>query len=171
MIPLLPYKRRLVFESHLSKKEIIRRLMVEVASRRFGSGIFERRAEQFEGEVSETGFKISRIIRYRNSFRPIIQGQFSPLVKGVRIEVSMRLHMAVLIFSILWLSFVIAGAGAVIFQIISTGQFQGGMFIPFGLLLFYCLLVTIGFGVEANKATGLLKDIFEADYDNQKRHD
>jgi hypothetical protein len=166
MIPLLPNKR-LVFESPFSKEEIIRRLIVEVASRRRRSGIFEQRAEKFEGEVSETGFKISRIIRYRNSFRPIVEGQFFPLVKGVRIEVRMRLSMTILIFSILWLSFVAAGAGAVIVQIISTGKYAGSMFIPFGMLLFYCLLMTIGFGVEANKAVKLLSHIFEAtDCDN-----
>ncbi|HYX72204.1 MAG TPA: hypothetical protein VE732_05495 [Nitrososphaera sp.] len=128
-----------------------------------GWGLFERRTEKFEGEVSETGFKISRIIRYRNSFLPIVQGQFTPSVKGMRIEVRMRLHMAVLIFSILWLSFFGAVAVAFISQIISTGKFEGGMFIPFGMLLFYYLLVTISFGVEANKASKLLWDIFEAD--------
>jgi hypothetical protein len=162
MIPLLPYKQ-LVFESHLSRGAIIRRLRVEVANRRLGWGIFERRTEKFEGEVSETGFKISRIIRYRNSFLPIVQGQFSPLIKGVRIEVRMRLHVAVLIFSILWLSFVGVSAVTVISQIISTGKFEGGMLIPLGMLLFYYLLVTIGFGIEANKASKLLRDIFEAD--------
>jgi hypothetical protein len=161
MIPLLPYKR-LVFESQSSKEEIIRRLSVEVASRRRRSGVFERRAEKFEGEVSETGFKISRVIRYRNSLLPLVEGQFLPLVKGVRIEVRMKLHTPVLIFSILWLSLVVVGAGAVIFQIISTGKFAGAMFIPFGMLLFYYLLVTIGFGVEANEAGKLLSDIFEA---------
>jgi hypothetical protein len=161
MIPLLPYKR-LVFESQFSKEEIIRRLLAEVASRRLSFGIFENRIEKFEGEVSETGFKISRILRYRNSFRPVVEGEFFPLVKGVRIEVRMRLQMIVMLFSIVWLSFVAVGAGAIIFQIISTGGFATGMFIPFGMLLFYLLLMTIGFGVEANKASRLLSDIFEA---------
>ena len=161
MIPLLPYKR-VVFETQFSKDEIVRRLMIEVAPRRPPLDLFEKRAEKFEGEVSETGFKISRIIHYRNSFRPVVEGQFFPLVKGVRIEVRMRLHTTILIFSILWLSLVVVGAGAVIFQIISTNNFAVGMFIPFGLLLFYCLLMTIGFGVEADKAGRLLSAIFEA---------
>jgi hypothetical protein len=161
MIPLLPYKR-LVFETQFSKDEIVRRLMIEVAPRRPPLDLFEKRPEKFEGEVSATGFKISRIIRYRNSFRPVVEGQLFPLVKGVRIEVRMRLHTTILIFSILWLSLAVVGAGAFIFQIISTGKFEGAMFIPLGMLLFYCLLVTIGFGVEADKAGKLLGDIFEA---------
>jgi len=73
----------------------------------------------------------------------------------------MRLHTTILIFSILWLSLVVVGAGAVIFQIISTNNFPVGMFIPIGMLLFYCLLWTIAFGVEADKADKLLSAIFE----------
>ena len=162
LFPLLPYQR-LVFESQFSKEEILRRLTAEVARRRISFGVFENRRETFEGEVSENGFKISRIIRYRNSFRPIIEGEFFPLVKGVRIEVRMRLQLLVLIFSIVWVSFAVAVAGTVIFQIISRGEFAGGMFIPFGMLLFYFLLVTIAFGLEANKASKLLSEIFAAD--------
>ena len=162
MIILLPYQR-LVFESQFSKEEIIRRLIAEVASRRISFGIFENRREKFEGEVSENGFKISRIIRYRNSFRPVIEGEFSSLVKGVRIDVRLRLHTMVMIFSLLWLGFGLVAAGAVIFQIISTGGFASGMFIPFGMLLFYFLLMTLAFGVEANKAGKLLSEIFAAD--------
>ena len=37
------------------------------------------------------------------------------------------------------------------------------MFIPFGMLLFYFLLMTLAFGVEANKAGKLLSEIFAAD--------
>ena len=159
---LLPYQR-LVFESKFSKEEILRRLIPEVASRQISFGLFENRREKFEGEVSENGFKISRIIRYRNSFRPIIEGEFFPLVRGVRIEMRLRLQMLVMIFSIVWVSFVAAGAGTVIFQIISRGEFAVGMFIPFGMLLFYFLLMTIAFGVEANKASKLLSEIFDAD--------
>jgi hypothetical protein len=162
MIPLLPYTQ-LVFESPLSKEEVVRRLTLEVASRRWGWGLFERRTELFEGEVSEGGFRISRIIRYRNSFLPVIHGRFSPLVKGVRIDITMRLHVAVLIFSIVWLSAVGFGALAFASQFLSTGKIEGGMLIPLGMLLFFYLMVTIGFGVEANKASKLLSGIFEGD--------
>ncbi len=107
MIPLLPYKR-LVFESPLSQEEVIHRLTLEVAKPRSGLQLqwFEKRTEKFEGTVSEEGFQINRIIRYRNSCLPVIHGCFSPLMKGVRIEVTMKLHIVVLAFSIIWLSFV-----------------------------------------------------------------
>src|SRR5215510_2868152 len=102
MLPLLPYKQ-LVFESPLSKDETLRRLTLEVARQRRGLDWFERRTEKFEGVLTDEGFTISPIIRYRNSFRPVIKGRFYPLVRGVRIDVTMRLHISVLIISILWI--------------------------------------------------------------------
>ena len=166
MIPLLPYQK-LVFESALSREEIIRRLSREVATRRWGW--FEKRPELFEGTISEEGFQISRIIRYRNSFLPIIHGRFYPSVQGVRVEVMMRLHIAVLIFSIVWLSFVGLGAAAVAFQLLATGRVETVTLIPFGMLLFFYLMVTIGFGVEAKKAVNLLSRLFEADSFSAKK--
>ena len=161
MISLFPY-RQLVFESPLSKEEIIRRLILEVASRRWGWQWSERRTEKFEGAVSAEGFRISRIIRYRNSFLPVIHGHFCPLARGVRVEVTMRLHIAVLIFSIVWLSFVGLGAATVASQLLSTGKAEAWMLIPCGMLLFFYLMVMIGFGVEADKASKLLSGIFAA---------
>ena len=54
----------------------------------------------------------------------------------------MRLHVAVLIFSIFWVSLAGLGAVAVALQIIATGRLQAGMLIPFGMLLFFYLMVT-----------------------------
>jgi hypothetical protein len=165
MIPLLPYTQ-IVFESPLSKEEAVRRLTAEVASR--SSGWFERRTEKFEGTVSAEDFQIRRIIRYRNSFLPVITGRFCPLVKGLRIEVSMRLHLAVLIFSIVWLSIVGAGAVAFGLQFFRTGNVEVRMLTPFVMLLFFYLLVMIGFGIEANKAKQQLGGIFEAEGCNRR---
>ncbi len=161
MIPLLPY-RKFVFESPLSIEEMIRRLTLEVANRHYGWQWSERRTEKFEGTVSADGFRISRIIRYRNSFLPVIDGRIRPLVKGVRVEVTMRLHIAVLIFSVVWLSFVGLGAAGVASQLLTTGKAEVWMLIPCGMMLFYYLMVTIGFGVEAHKASKLLRVILEA---------
>jgi hypothetical protein len=55
--------------------------------------------EKYHGEVSLAGFKIWRIIRYRNSFLPIIEGKITPTISGSRIAVTMRLHRFV---AVLW---------------------------------------------------------------------
>jgi hypothetical protein len=162
MIPLLPYQK-IVIEVPYSREELTRRLGKEVTGRQWSWGWTEKRAELFEGVVSDEGFQISRIIAYRNSFLPVIQGRFHPHVKGVRVEITMRLHVAVLIFSVVWLSLVGQGALAAGAQILTTGRVDSVMLIPFGMLLFFYLMVTIGFGVEAKKASKLLNSLFEAE--------
>lgn len=161
MTPLLPYQK-LVIEVPYSLEELIRRLGKEVTGRPRSWGWFEERTELFEGVVSDEGFQISRIIGYRNSFLPVIQGRFYPYVKGVRVEITMRLHVAVLIFSIVWLSMVGLGVAGVLAHILATRRVDSMMLIPFGMLLFFYLMVTIGFGVEAKKAGKLLNKVFEA---------
>jgi hypothetical protein len=162
MIPLLPYQR-LVFESPLSQEEVIRRLTLEVAKPRSGLQWLEKRTEKFEGTVSAEGFQINRIIRYRNSFLPIIHGRFFPLGPGVRIEMTLKLHIAVLVFSLIWLGFVGRMAITVVPQMLTTGSVDAGGAIVGAMLIFFYLLVTIAFGIEADKARKLLSHIFEAD--------
>ncbi len=38
----------------------------------------------FQGDISRDGFKITRVIHYRNSFLPIIRGTFRPGQSGSR---------------------------------------------------------------------------------------
>jgi len=162
MIPLLPYQK-LVIEVPYSREELTRRLGREVTDRKRGWGWSEKRAELFEGVVSDEGFQIKRIIDYRNSFLPVIQGRFYPHVKGVRVEITMRLHVAVLVFSVVWLNMVGIGVVGVATHILTTRSVDAVTLIPFGMLLFFYLMVTIGFGVEAKKASKLLNSLFEAE--------
>src|SRR5579883_738093 len=56
----------------------------------------------YEGTLSETGFHISRIIHYRNSFLPIIRGRFEPSPAGTAVQITMRLHPVVIAFLVFW---------------------------------------------------------------------
>ena len=162
MIPLLPYQK-LVIEVPYSREELTRRLGKEVTSRTRRWGSFEKRTELFEGVVSDEGFQISRIIDYRNSFLPVIEGRFYPHAKGVRVEITMRLHVAVLIFSIVWLGMVGIVLGGAATHFLATRKIDAVALTPFGMLLFFYLMVTIGFGVEAKKASKLLNRLFEVE--------
>jgi hypothetical protein len=60
----------------------------------------------FEGVLSMTGFKICRVINYRNSFLPIVVGKMLPRLQGgTRIEVQMRMQWIVTAFMLLWPGF------------------------------------------------------------------
>ena len=166
MIPLWPYQK-LVFNSPLSREELIRRLAREVSKSRWGL-LFDRRRELFEGTITGEGFKISRIIRYRNSFLPVIQGNFSNTAKGVRVDVTLRLHRAVLVFSAVWLSFAVLGIVAVASKVLRSRQLGEERLVPFAMLAFFYLLVTLSFGFEARKARRLLSEVFEAEAQDGK---
>src|ERR1700733_10296347 len=55
-------------------------------------GLFTSDGFEFEGDVSPQGFNISRIISYRNSCIPVIQGRFEPSATGTRIVIEMNMH-------------------------------------------------------------------------------
>jgi len=108
--------------------------------------------EKYHGEVSLTSFKIWRIIRYRNSFLPIIEGKITPSISGSRIAVTMRLHRFVAVFMALWLG------GVTVFAVtFAIATLRGKMepipalLVPLGMLLFGIALTSGSFWLEANK--------------------
>jgi hypothetical protein len=81
------------------------RLKAQVEDRRIRFG-FSRSHAPYEGTVSETGFKISRIIHYRNSFLPVIRGHFETQLDGTTaIQIQMGLHPLVMTFLGFWCLF------------------------------------------------------------------
>lgn len=159
ILPPLPYQK-IVFESPLNPEEARQRLAAEVAPLRSGWQWVEKRTETFEGTVSAEDFQIHRIIRYRNSFLPVIHGRILPGIPGARIEVTLKLHTFVLIFSLIWLGFVGPLAGGAFLQFLTSGGIEPEGIIPALMLIFFVLMVVIGFGIEAYKARKLLSHIF-----------
>ncbi|MEM7796135.1 MAG: hypothetical protein AAF579_16980 [Cyanobacteria bacterium P01_C01_bin.118] len=57
----------------------------------------------YQGTISDVGFEIRRIIHYRNSFLPNIQGRFELLPVGTAVHIRMQLHPLILAFMAVWL--------------------------------------------------------------------
>src|SRR5579864_5237054 len=119
---------------------------------------FVRTNKLFAGEVSSDGFKLRRIIRYRNVMRPVIEGVFEPSPSGSRIRISMRPTHWIASFFGLWI-----GGIAIRFLPSSIGLFSSnhssatpGLSSIFALA-FVCGVGTIGFNLEADKARKLLE--------------
>ena len=111
----------------------------------------------FQGEVSYDGFKITRIIHYRNSFLPVVSGKFLPGNSGVRVVVHLGLHRLVSAFTCLWFG----GVGFSIIRSVAellSEQTPASLmlFIPFGMMIFGCALVSGGFWFEAKKQKSML---------------
>ncbi|MBF0217164.1 MAG: hypothetical protein HQL30_09255 [Candidatus Omnitrophica bacterium] len=119
-------------------------------------------SKPFVGTITGSRFKIRRIIRYRNSFMPIICGR----VENSTLFLTARLHAIVAVFMSLWLSGVFfAFIGSFIPGIdensptapVVLRMGSGAMFI-FGYLL--CLL---SFRFELKKAKKILEGYFYKD--------
>jgi hypothetical protein len=120
------------------------------AQRYFSSGGF-----QFEGDVSQQGFNITRIISYRNSCIPVIRGRFEPSPTGTRIVVEMNMHP-------LGYVFLVGGAG-ISFFVLSVVSVDGNPAAAIGALAapcFIALVCWVAFTTEANTARAALSQLW-----------
>jgi hypothetical protein len=156
---ILPYER-LTIETTLSIEEARRRLADAIEPKRMMRWGWSTSAKPFEGAITGDRFEMSRIIRYRNSFLPQISGQIRQGYQGAAIDLTLQLHLLVLIFMAVWL----AGVGGAALLFIGTalggGSFQPFSLIPVGMLVFFVLLSTLAFNFEASKAKALLNQLF-----------
>jgi hypothetical protein len=106
--------------------------------------------DRFEGDVTIDGFNVCRIIGYRNSFLPVVEGIVHSSGRGSRIEVRMRMFAFVYVFVAVW--------------VIAVGSMLFTDFWPFalGMLVFLYAMTMGAFWFEASKQEQTLRKIFQA---------
>jgi hypothetical protein len=62
----------------------------------------------YRGKVGEKGFEIDRINAYRSTYMPFIKGRFLAGGDGAEVEVTMRPHRQIFIFSAVWYFFLLS---------------------------------------------------------------
>lgn len=147
-------------QTTLSRDQVVGLFESEVEPRKLLR--FSQNHRTFEGIINLEGFKISRIIHYRNSFLPTIHGYFQQGDRGTIIKIKMQLHPFVAVFMCFWFLGVGVGILAVIGNIVSEKELFASLpfsLIPFAMLIFGWLLVSFGFWSEVKKAKVLLNDI------------
>lgn len=167
-------------QTNLSEEEVLLRLRKIIGNpdRRFQFSFMgidlkkhSNASFDYEGTISDNTFKISRVIRYRNSFLPVIKGTVSSFVNKTEIHISMKMHLVVTIFMIFWLSLtgIIASFILIILlQSLISFNFRGlgfPMLIPVMMFLFGYLMMLFGFKYEARKAKKDLNILWEAESD------
>ncbi len=149
-------------ETSMTTSEIISTLEANVEPRKWLRWPFSD-TKRFEGEYSRDGFKIMRIISYRNSFLPIIEATIRPTAFGNRIAVLMRLHRFVALFMAIWFGGI--GTGLVISLLASTkGRSDSFPFVlfPMGMMIvFGIVLVSGSFWWEVKKTKPIIIDMFK----------
>lgn len=153
----LPFER-ITYRTNLSEQEVFTRLSGFVEPKKFGFG--RNYTKDYEGSVNNNSFEISRVIQYRNSFLPQISGIIQKNNYGTEIEVTMKLHVFVLVFLLFWCSIAVG----IFIMIGSTGKKMSvEFFMPLLMLLFVYILTMAGFKAESKKSKEYLRRSFEAE--------
>ncbi len=152
---LLPYDK-FEIQTSLTLEETITALKAQVEPKKWMRW-FSRDHAIFEGDISRDGFKIVRIIHYRNSFMPVIRGTFKQSQNGINVMIRMGLHPFVMAFMCVWF-------GSVFFGLLAAGagldSNKLSLSIPLLIMLIFgWVMVYGGFWFEARKAKPQLLSI------------
>ena len=155
----------IVYKTKLKEREVINRLSNYIDEEKlirfglFGSSI----SKAYEGEISKESFDIKRIIGYRNSFLPRINGIIEKDFDGTVIKVKMRLHILVVVFLCIWCGGVGLAFFSFLYVSLNSNNLEGTALIPFGMLIFVYILTMGGFKYESRMSIKDLQTLFEAE--------
>lgn len=154
----LPW-RRFDIDTHLTPEQCTSALEAIVEPRKRMRLPWTRSARDFEGEVNGLEFSIQRIIRYSNSFLPVISGTILQGFGATRVRITMspnRFVLAVWVFSMTAAATV---GGFLLFHGTDRNQPPAAAFAS-AMLLFGYLVCVIPFAIEAQKARRILTQAF-----------
>jgi hypothetical protein len=155
----------------LSAEEVCNRIANKIEPKKsFRMLLFSTSSSKpYEGYVNTGAFKINRIIRYKNSFLPLIEGQiYSKASKTfIKIEMNVLKWVVAIVIGIVGV-FVIGGmAFNTIFSANSKGSFpENFIFHPlfiFVLPLFFYVVVYFSFKFESKKSKYFLATLLEGE--------
>ncbi len=155
----LPYER-LTIETNLSPEEVQRRLEGVVEPKKWFRWPYSRDHEPYQGTWDGNRFKISRIIHYRNSFLPVIQGEIISRYPGTIIELVMRPPIITIGMVILFAGFALL----VILRALGLWLSHGANVTSYSSCLFpvmVVLITLISFKVESTKSRKFFRELLE----------
>jgi hypothetical protein len=155
----------IILKTNLKETEIIDRLSNFVEPKKtFRFGMLGNEATKpYEGRINDLTFDITRIITYKNSFLPRINGVIHHEYNGTTITVKMRLHSFVVVFIFIWCGGVGLGCIAVLKTLLADNKFHPASIIPFGMLIFLYALTMAAFKYESKKSKKDLQTLFDAE--------
>jgi hypothetical protein len=153
--------------TNLNPEQVSEKLsnVIEPPKRFRNSGIWAKPPSKlYEGKISGYNFRINKIINYRNSFLPIIEGRICPDIIGCQIKIKMQLHMTVMIFMLFWLGNLLPTALSFIVAMIADNTINPLMGLaPLGMCLFAYILCMSGFNWEAKNAKKFFYELFQSE--------
>ena len=160
MYPLIPYKYFVIYTDLSSEKA--RRLAADnIAPPR---SLFQARipGKEFEGSVASDGFTINRMISYRNSFLPILNGRFKPIKMGTKINIYVTWHPIILVLSLIFLYPFFEMVVMALKDLLINGHINVGNFDSMGALIGVLYLIgQILFVLETKRAEQFVRTIYK----------
>jgi len=153
---LRPPFRKFEFSTRMSTEHAAR-VLEEIVEppRKWGWPTSPKRG-YFEGRVTGGRFKIHRIVYYRNSFIPIIEGSLRRDGLGTLVTLNMRLLWPIVF---VWSGIIIFLAwGSLAIESRLAGPFEARMLL-FGMTSFIYLVATIPFTIEVRVAKKRLVEL------------
>jgi|SRR5688572_7925814 len=163
----LPYERLLIHTT-LSSEEVLKRLANVIEPERDSyTRLFEGHTKPYQGSIVGSHFEISRIIGYRNSMLPVIEGDIQSESSGCSVYITMQPQVLIILFTIFWLG----GSGLLLFGALVSLVWSliqpriidpSLVLIPGGLFVFGYVLFVGGFKFESIQSKKFLRELFEA---------
>jgi hypothetical protein len=160
----LPY-RRFRLTSPLPSAEVAARLAAAVEPIRWTRWLWGRPGRPFEGEAGPSGFRVTRIIRYNNGFRPVVRGRVLPAPDGSVVEGAMAMHLWVTVFMAVWMAMAglaVVACGLVFLRDGVNGRWRPELLFPVGMLAFGWAVMTGGFALETRWSLAALREVVGA---------
>jgi hypothetical protein len=161
MIPVIPYKH-IRISTALTVEEAMRLVSSAISPLRILDNWSTPTGKEFEGSVTQQGFKIQKIIHHRNSFLPILYGKFIPTENGTKVDVYLTLDVLMIIFVCVWL----AGFGGVFLWLVRnsiiTGKWDNDIWLTLAGMAFFYLWIFLGFGLYARATEQFIINLFSS---------
>ena len=159
MLDLLSGGRNLHFESPLTLDEATRRLQNEIAAPEWR--VYEDRQQSFVGTLANGRFHMIRLVRGKNSFRPMIDGQLSPAVNGCRVDVRLKLPAAAVAACAVFVAIGVTMMAVALPRAAANADVFTGYFALLGALM--PVIAVVVPAIEARKAARLLATLFQSE--------
>jgi hypothetical protein len=161
---ILP-KENVIYKTKLKEEDIFEKLKNSIEPQKYyRGGIFNTsESKPYEGQIIEKTFEIRRVIRYRNSFLPIINGTISKDGEGSLITVTLQLHGIAIVFLSIWYCFIAIFIVSLLIGSIINTSFNFSFLFPVPMAIFSYSLSHGAFNVESTKSKIDFKMLFEAE--------
>jgi len=160
---LIPYKKFTIYsKSDINQlRQNLAYNIAPIGSNYLHGGMTFNLKRKFEGDIFDDSFKIRRQVSGLNSFVPVVLGKIGQEENKSIISVKIRLHVFVVILSILWLIGALIGLftyliPSLIDKTMDVGVIFSGLIVCVG----YSILI-VTFNLEKDKAKRELKNIFD----------